>query len=336
MTTVYIVQNETHLTNFISISKNDSDIFIVTDLYCGFEIPLKHINDINKRSYRIPKGDGIYRVGLFSRLIELIKFRPSDIDLLVENKVSKLVIGNDGAVQKKIYHYLKSKNSQLRVELWSDGLLEKVNKKNFRGLINLFEPISHKFQFDCYLPSISCTSSMLDTIFVMSDSCLKSVKKNGFKGDEIKVTEFPRHINLKQIKRTTLCKRILVVVSAFSWHGRDDIEKWEIQLVESLVEISAKITNFELAIRPHPRSSEALKNAIEISKLKSTIDNCEFDIVNSDVVISYASTCLFDAYAVGKEVLVYEQGAPQISRGDFIESLKILKDLSTLIHYFEN
>ncbi|ENM5835537.1 hypothetical protein NTH44_003647 [Vibrio metoecus] len=328
MATLYIIQNETHLINFTFLSKNNDDVFLITDLFCGFEIEQRLIDQIDRKVIRLKKKKGFYRVNFMCRLYYILNLNLKNI--LNEMTFEKIVIGNDGAVQKKVFHYLKRRKKNIKVVLWSDGLLEKVSKNWLRNVVSKYEHQLFNFKIDPYLPSISCTSSMIDDLFVMTESCKNSAIYNGFKGN-IDVVIFPRHLQLAKIKRTNSNFRVLFVVSAFAWHGRDDIEAWETELVRKLIFMEAEASiNFEISIRAHPRSSRKLTEAIKNSKLSSKYSLCEEDIVNSDIIISYASTCLLDGYSIDKKVFVYEQGAPYINRGEFIESLPKLKDLNMI------
>jgi len=334
MSTLYIIQNETHLDNFLELCKSDDDYnFIIIDKFCGFEIKEEKLNKIRKDYLRLDAyGKGIYRVTGIYRLLKIIGFiirKPySNLSL-----PQKIVIGNDGSVQKIIIHYFKKMDPSISVELWSDGLLEKVKMTTFKKVMSLIEPGLDRIRVTPFLPSITGCSSLIDTAYVMSESCKNSIVVNGFKGQTLEVKEFPRHVKLKEIERSVKKHRLLLVVSAFSWHGRDDIEKWEIELVRDFVKMAGDIKeDKECSIRVHPRSSEALCNIIMQSGIASDFLHCEEDIVNSDVVISYASTCLFDAYVLGKQVYTYSKGAPYISRGDFVEGLPMINELDLVFY----
>lgn len=55
MATLYIIQNETHLINFTFLSKNNDDVFLITDLFCGFEIEQRLIDQIDRKVIRLKK-----------------------------------------------------------------------------------------------------------------------------------------------------------------------------------------------------------------------------------------------------------------------------------------
>lgn len=333
MATLFIIQNETHLDNFVELSSLESgDQFLLIDEFCGFKIPEQKINKINVTYISIDKENcGFYRVNGVRRFVYAIKTRLKK-KYKTLNTPNKILIGVDGAIQKQVIHYFKSIDRNIKVEMWSDGLLEVVNKGLLLRIIVKLEPFLCKLKIDSYLPCVTATSSLIDELFVMSESCKKSVMANGFRGGNISVKDFPRVKSLKNIKRKDNTSRLLLIVSAFSWHGRSDIEQWEIELIDKFIawyEIEPR--DFILSIRPHPRSSQELVDKIERSGYKSQYNECNEDIVHADLLVSYASTCLFDGYSIGKKVYTYDNEAPIINRGAFVESLPKLNSLNEII-----
>lgn len=333
MATLFIVQNESHLDNFIDLADMESgDQFLLIDEFCGSKISDKKIQAISASSISIDKEScGFYRLKGIRRLLVAIKvaFKKKYKSLNIPDRI---LIGVDGAIQKQVIHYFKSLNSNIKVEMWSDGLLEVVNKGILLKVISKFEPLLCKVGADAYLPCVTATSSLIDELFVMSESCKRSVITNGFRGGQISVKEFPRVKSLKNIPRIDATPRLLLVVSAFSWHGHHDIEKWEVGLVDKFITWYEKEPReFVLSIRPHPRSSSELVNKIDSSGYKSQYSECGEDIVHTDLLVSYASTCLFDGHSIGKHVYTYEYEAPYINRGAFVESLPKLSSLDEII-----
>lgn len=333
MKKLYIVQNETHLENFLALSANDSphSQFLFLDRICGLEVNKDQFTGSISNLTLSPVGKrGIYKVSGLYRLIKLIICRRKREyqNLIIPDNI---YIGNDGAIQKLVIQYFKGLNKNLEVELWSDGLLERVKPSFFRRTIRFMEPLLSHWGIDSFMPSIVGTSSLIDRAFVMSKSCEDSLIFNGFRGKEISVKTFPRHLNMQKIERKNHDFRILLVVSAFDWHGHSEIELWEGELANLFSQVAKSDESIcKYSIRSHPRSSGKLKQQIEQSGLESTFIDCSEDLVHSDIVISYASTCLFDGACIGKKVFTYSKGAPYINRGDFVESLPELKELHSL------
>jgi hypothetical protein len=335
---LYIVQNETHLENFLALSAKDrtNSQFLFLDSICGLEINKdKHVEHLSSMRLSPILGGGIYKVSGFIRLIKLIIcWRKREYRNLTTP--DKIYIGNDGAIQKLVIQHFKRLNNDLEVELWSDGLLERVEPSAFRNIVHGMEPLLSYLRLDSFFPSIIGTSSLIERAFVMSDSCKKSLVFNGFRGSCVDVKTFPRHLNMQKIARKYHDFRILLVVSAFEWHGHSDIELWECELANFFSKVAElDKTTCKYSIRSHPRSSSKLKEQITKSGFESTIFDCSEDIVNSDVIISYASTCLFDGSCIGKKVFTYTKGAPYINRGDFVEALPELKELHNLPKFFD-
>lgn len=334
MKKLYIVQNETHLENFLALSNDDyiNCQFLFLDRICGLEINTKLL-DKRMPSLRLaPIGRrGVYKVSGLLRFFKLIICWYSN-EFRCLSTPDRIYIGNDGAIQKLVIQHFRSLNVNLEVELWSDGLLERVHPNSIRKFSHFIEPLLSHMRLDSFVPSIVGTSSLIDRAYVMSNSCKESLVFNGFRGKDVSVKIFPRHQNMRGIERIDHNYRILLAVSAFDWHGYSDIEEWECRLTKAFAEIAeSDNSTCKYSIRSHPRSSSKLKELIKNSGIESTIVDCSEDIVNSDVVISYASTCLYDANCIGKKVYTYNKGAPYINRGDFIESLPELEDLNNLL-----
>ena len=53
-------------------------------------------------------------------------------------------------------------------------------------------------------------------------------------------------------------------------------------------------------------------------------------------MISYASTCLYDASVIGRNVFTITNGAPYISRGEFVESLPEITCIEDLVSVIQS
>lgn len=324
---LFILQNDNDLKNARILNSFKEIQFIDVSPFCGdkinfdnSEIKAIKINRISKVPYYKSK-----------KLFKFMQILFVNIDVLDYSKITSVYMGNDGAIQRKIISKIKKINRQATVELWIDGLLEKHEPTLSRKILRILSSIAFKLRCSWLVPSEVGTSALVDRVKVLSESCRQSLLFNGVPSQKVSVGEFQRIKDLKNKIRTDTNKRILLVVSAFGWHGRADIELWEESLVEQFARI--QINDVTISIRPHPRSGHGLKSIIGKSGLESKNKLVEDDIVNSDLIISFASTCLLEAYLIGKSVLVYEKDAPYISRGDFIEGLPKLNDLSEIVEF---
>lgn len=312
--------------NFTNLCHNPDDLFLVVSEVTG-DFCNTSILPINTKVLKFSNNvRPIFHVNGLKRLISVanVDLRPIESRM---KEIDTIIIGCDGAVQRRIISKIRRLNPSVYVELWSDGLLEPHDANIIMRLRRKIEPLLAYLGFSWIMPSEVCTSSLVNKVHVLTESCKQSLLENGASGSKVYVSDFPRfkryaEFNVPPSERND---RILIVVSAFSWHGRHDIEEWEIDLVRK---ISAYKKSVQIKIRPHPRSSQQLKDVIAASGIQSEFKDIFDDLSKSAVVVSFASTCLFDAIKLGCKVFVYEEGAPYINRGKFIESVPKLSDLN--------
>ena len=312
----------------------ENDFLIDVSDFCGDS---SGIDKTSKRIIKINKNYtyGFYKLNAFNKLVSVLTIKVNLRFLNVSlNKIEKIVIGNDGAIQRKIIENITKNNKCVQVEMWSDGLLEKHEITPALKISRLIRRVFSKLKKSYLINSEVGVSYFLNAVYVLTESCKKSLIYNGGNAEIIKVAEFPRIKQLLNNKRDNFKKRILLVVSAFAWHGRQDIENWEIETAKKFSNVY--LEDVELSIRVHPRSSEELKNSIYSSGIASKYMDIDDDLCNSDIVISYASTSLLEAVLINRVVYVYENGAPYIDRGEFIETLDKINDFSQLKDLIKN
>jgi hypothetical protein len=328
---IYIIQSENDNLNFSKLVNEDS-MCVYVNTYCGNRKlqPIEKCAKVVFLSKNTP--DGFYKSTMIKRFRSILNV---NLDFLNGVSCENLVISVDGPIQKKIYRKLSKKN-KLNVVCWNDGLLEKQSKNIIFHFKVLLQNIASFLKIDYLVPGINSYSLFINELNLLTNSCVNSVLYNGSKAKNIKVVKFPRfetspvNINLSVQK-----KRVLFVTSAFDWHGHKHVEDWECNTVKKLSnEYKSLETDYDFCIRAHPRASENLKKIINESGLISTYEDAFKDIAMSNVVISFASTMLFEAQMQNKKIFVYEEGSPECSRGDYIESLQKIRKIEKSIHEY--
>lgn len=328
--TIYIVQNETHLANFELLANEEKDFFLLVDKLAGSSISDTAITRIKgKFLYYRYDGDGrFYLDSKLKRLIRIARLRlPASLDP-IDYRLMR--IGNDSAISRKLIYLIqksqKERHRKITVELWADGLLEPAVFSFIRFLYKTFNRVLTRLGLDFYFPSNVGLSSRLDSIKVMTNSCKRSMVLNGVEAEKINVEVFPRHsAMLKNYETFSMPKssreRILLVVSAFAFHGHPDIEEWENELVILFAREAKNFSELSCFIRPHPMSSERLKASIRSTGMQSTEIDIYSEIYKSTTIVSFASTVLLEAVLLKKKALVYEKGFESFDRGAFIKDL---------------
>ena len=91
--------------------------------------------------------------------------------------------------------------------------------------------------------------------------------------------------------------------------------------------------NVDIVYRPHPREKLALSQKNFYSK----IDNIYEDICSSQIIIGAYSTALYEALAMGKNVVVLDiEGASNFKSLVKYENLFIAEDQNSLINHINN
>ena len=330
---IFLAQNDNDYENFKNLYDPLVDYIFDLSEVAGDTIRNVDINLANCVKLKLPKQNkfGIYQTQGFSRAKLLWRIDLNDIFSL-SNEITELIMGCDGALQRKIIAKVRDIYPDCRTTVWSDGLLGPHEESLKWHVLRLIEPLASRYGFSWLLPSEICGSSLVDKVFVLTDSCRSALLCNRVAPSKVEVKSFPRFNNQESdVKIKTDSRRILYVVSAFEWHGRSDIEAWEVDVVNKISNLTQKEN---INIRVHPRSGITLRKAVQESGLRSSINNVTDDILASATIISFASSCLFEAALAGKNALVYEKGAPYIKRAKFIESLKKVSNIKDMNELF--
>ena len=327
---VYIIQNNNHLINArLDVGSSDST-FIIIDKLAGSVISQKELSKIKNISNITVESLKPY-IKSSSRIARIMNILFLKFDLDVKYTIKEIIIGNDGAFQKRIIEKINRRSGKKpKVTLWSDGLISYRKIGIFRYFACRFNRYLTYLNLDYFFPSVLALSSRLHQIVVLSKSCKKALIRYGVKESKIDIKLLPRHrAYMHQMKKNKSSeKSILIVFSAWSFHGHNSVEEWEINFAKEVIKKSVKSN---IILRPHPMSSDSLKKVVELSKYGSK-SSLEEDIMTSRYVCSLASTVLFDAKLLGKKVFVYEKGMENLEKGDFIDSLPRIRSIEELLN----
>ena len=339
---VFLIQNENHALNAISALRSDSKYtFIILDKYTGLEVEKKIPKDAG-HSLIILSNPGeklFYNVGYLGRILMVLRvrniYRAILSDIGKNSDRVKIIIGNDSALAKALILVARKIFTSLQVEMWIDTLMG-ARKKNIRDTFFVrIEKWSILLGIGDLVPTVFGTSRLVDRVFVSHGSNKEALVKRGQMPSKIEVRPSPRFKAMK-IRANQISSyrtgRVLIVASAWEWHGRSDIEDWQSKFFNNLAHKMNQDRKVKqgVSIRLHPRQLQT-KLATELSHYLSKIDSYEQDLIESDCIISFRSSALFDAYQLGKEVYVYEVEAPEVQTNAFLESLPRVSDLDSIL-----
>ncbi|HHR6142250.1 TPA: hypothetical protein ACS72N_002572 [Providencia alcalifaciens] len=340
MANLYLIQNDTHFKNFMQTITVD-DFFIDIGRFTGQNLFDKE--KLAGNEIKIPHENfNFFRANSIAKLYFLLNLNSKIKKILKNHTFEKVILGNDGAIQKLIIEKLKNKNSVF-VEMWLDGLISLVDNKR----INKLKIINSKF-FDSlnigyFFPSVIGFYKRINTIFVMHSSVVDEYKNfNEFISlDKIKPTIFPRHaILLAKPRDVNLDKlSILYLTSAWEFHGRKKEQNAQERQILKLIELLKNNNEANFRIRIHPRDDKEFYEKNNISPWVSNILSFEEDIINSHIVISARSTGLLEAEMIKKTVIIYNEGYGEklfnsytvnLKRADSIQELNKLIEKQSL------
>lgn len=327
---LYVVQNDTHYKNFKSLAKKgdavvDLSSLIGSEPYCYPDFVEVFKPSISANYYRL---NSLERVAFILRLKESIRAITKQI------VVEKVVIGNDGAMQRLIISML-NQNHSVQVEMWLDGLISFRSKRlTLLGkywLGRLFESFGVPF----LAPSVIGTYSRIEKLFVMHESVVQEYSelfKAVAKKCEVRV--FPRH---EELLRTASedrvnddVKNVRYMTSAWLFHGHLKADNWQRRQVETLYKYFSLRSDYKFILRVHPRDD--IDSYLEIDGLHIESANVTFEqsLVSSDVVMSARSTALMEGQLLGKRVILYDQYFDGFSLTGYLSSLPRVNDVTEL------
>lgn len=337
---VYVLQNENHLANAINDShSSEKKIFILLDEFSGLNLAGQLSEGIAalvlclsnpfpaspQYGSRIKKF--LFQVGSLWRIKFQVRL------FLLDKKISKLIFFNDSALTKVIVQELKSKEKELRAELWIDTLVS-FRKKNFWQFFLVFvEPFVLRAGLIGIVPSIFGTTTLADRVLVPHKASRNVLEARGQAREKLFVEQTPRQRHMREVADNWVpraAQRVLVVASAWEWHGRADVDRWQDEFLTEIVALTLCKPNLPIRIRSHPRQSTRSRLLVG-STVQSGINDFETDLLESSHVVSLRSSALFDAYLLGKHCYVYEKNAPRVTSNEFIDSLPRLASVNDIL-----
>ena len=340
--TVYIVQNENHAINFSLDAKGKNNFFIYLDNLTGLSSFNSNIKTVENAIFLGKENTpSFYQTNFINKLSIILKVKKeisSDITRLNDFNELKIIIGNDGSLQKLIIYEIKKRlkrNCRFSVELWIDSLIMRRKMSLKKHSKELISQIAHNFKISYLLPSEFSKFPLIDRFYVADETIKNTLVANGIEEEKIKIKIFPRiKFMLNEFtSKEEINNRLLFISGAWTWHGYPGVERWQKKIIEDLIELKErKILNADLFIRNHPRQSKESTGSIP-AKYVSKYKSFEEDIVNSTTIISFRSSALYDAKVLGKKVLVYEEKSPFHETNDFIETLTKVRNLEEINKY---
>ena len=332
---LYLIQNDTHLKNFKGLI-TDADYYIDIGRLISQELP---INEIKRGKELRLKGEGsrFYFLNFIQKIVFLKTFKCNNRETLSQLNFDKVIIGNDGAIQRLIIDSLPNKN--VAVEMWLDGIVSLKN--NYYR--NLFKIIVSRFTafFSCsyFFPSVIGFYEKIVCLNVMDESVkAEYIRFKGFINlDIINVELFPRHKYLIEVanefktKKTIKSKkRVLYLTSAWLFHNHKKEHEYQLSHVKELLELLRNNESYEFQIRVHPRENKSDYDFVPSVNM-SFLESFEKDLCLADCIISARSTGLFEADKIGKPVIVYNEFFKHKMLNDFLDSLDFANSGKELI-----
>lgn len=280
-----------------------------------------------------------YKMNSIERLKFIIKYRNRLLSLFKLNSDDRIIVGNDGAVQRLFINKIRKIGGKSYLLLdgnlaLNTGLVFYLKKKFFQ--------ISDYFNYSYYFPSIR-GHTKVNKIYVMHE-CIKSILLKEGVYHNVEVLAFPRYLKLfksRQFERKNEddLKNILYITSAFKWHG--DLMNHSKQITD-LKDLDFYLNSFDnknwnVKVRVHPR--EFLEDYIDLNFSNISFDRSSdyINILNwADVIITTVSTMAYEAIMLGKFVYLYgkniDVNKTLLCLGE--GRIKIIKNLSEI--QFEN
>jgi hypothetical protein len=339
MSCLYLIQNDTHLKNFKGLI-TDADCFIDIGRLISQELSINEIK-FGKELHLKGEGSRFYFLNFIQRIIFLITFKRNNQQALSQLNFDKVIIGNDGAIQRLIIDSLPNKN--IPVEMWLDGIVSLKSSYYRNGIKIILGKFAALFSCSYFFPSVIGFYERIVYLNVMDDSVKAEYLryKSFINIDNINVTLFPRHKYLvdlanefktKNVKKAK--KRVLYLTSAWLFHNHKKEHKYQLSHVKELLRLSKTNESYEFKIRVHPREDKSDYSFVPSNNM-SLLESFEDDLCLADCVISARSTGLFEADKIGKPVIVYNEFFEQKMLNDFLNSLDFANSSTELINFLK-
>lgn len=309
---LYIIQNDTHYKNFVFLA-SEGDFFINISRFTGQHINYNSLYEKNVIEIDLSLNDeSFYLLNPFQKISFCNIFKKEIKNKFKNKKINKIIIGNDGALQKIIIECVSKNNKEIVVDMWLDGLISLRNSRLMNSIKLFTSYVAEKIRFSYFFPSVIGTYGRIDSLFVMDDSVINEFNclliKSKIK--RIEKVVFPRHKELMlmaSVSHSDSVKyRVLYLTSAWAFHGHNKWQQHQFQQVEKLIAYFKNKKNIDFKVRVHPRDLKNNYNKLDC-RIFSESPSFEEDIINSDFIISARSTGLFEAEMIGKKAIIYDE-----------------------------
>ena len=331
---LYVIQNENHYLNFSLSSHADNHYYLLLlDNFTGLQTDtLTHnckdneLKPVNNTHYLMSNKSYLSKIiciSHFSKQLQMIL--PS---LLREFDEVNIVLGNDGGLQKAVAYEVKKIKAKTSVNLLIDTIMGDREKTLRSSITKIIEPLLHRLRISHYFPSVLGTSGIINKIFVPHSSNKDVLIRRGVNAKKITIQESPRISWLKSLSDTKANNgNILFVAGAWEWHGRPDVEIWQLQILQQLTSHAAKHPKgHKIKIRLHPRQFNHTTEKID-PKYICDSKSLESALLLADTIISFRSSALYDASLIGKDIYILESNAPVTPVNEFMQSVPRIESI---------
>jgi len=326
--TLFVVQNDTHAKNFdvmarqlvaagetVAILLLDGATHENTEQFLAAELGafVRRIERTDHAFYRSRAWD---RVRTCKRLRSWARAEIGCFD--------RVVVGNDGAMQKIIIKAARIRNGECRVSIVLDGLLTREKGWGARAKRRI-QRVAERLGVDEFVPSTVGASTLVDDITVMHSSVADVLRFHRVAAPRITVAPLPRHAALRSTgtKASSTATRVLFLGSAYLWHGEYAGHRQQLLDFAAFSSFAGRSPNFECRLRIHPRDdascyAEVDRSSVHVSDGSNSLED---DLAWADVVVASRSSGLFDATLAGRRALVYTAHFPAPTDDAFLCTL---------------
>ncbi|AQG99884.1 hypothetical protein A9R05_14475 [Burkholderia sp. KK1] len=329
MSTLFVVQNDTHAKNFNILARELADrgerVSVLLLDGATHESTTRFLDEDLKPSIsHVDRTENaFYRSSGVSRLQTCLRFRTWAREAI--GTFDHVVVGNDGALQKIVIKAARARNARCRVSIILDGLL--TREKGLRACTKRrLQRLAEGLNLDELFPSTVGVSRLVDDISVMHDSVAEVLRFHGAVAPRITVTPLPRHAVIRATihRERSERQRVLFLGSAYRWHNELAGHARQVSDFSSFRDFAAQSMRCECRLRIHPRDDFSAYEGMDGTRLQISDGktSLEEDLTWADIVVASRSSGLFDATLAGKRALVYTAHFPAPEDDTFLRSLR--------------
>ncbi|MFM0324947.1 hypothetical protein [Caballeronia glebae] len=328
MSTLFVVQNDTHAKNFNimareAVARGEAVSILLLDGATHESTQRFFDESLNPLIRHVEQtSNAFYRSGNMCRARTCLQFRAWARETI--GTFDHVVLGNDGALQKIIVKAARARSANCRVSVVLDGLL--TREKGLRALTKRrLQRLAENLNLDALFPSTVGISCLIDDITVMHTSVADVLRFHGSKAQDIVVAPLPRHAAIRATARRYESgkTRILFLGGAYLWHNEQVGHSRQVEDFSAFCEFATRSTDVECRLRIHPRDDISIYRQLDSARLQvgGSGNSLEHDLAWADIVVASRSSGLFDAMLAGRRVFVYTAHFPLPNDDTFFSSL---------------